>query len=92
MQTIILLTQGRRRQLMLIAMGMLICAVLFPPFQLLAGGQSLHLGFGMVFNSHIGTTDSVFLFGEILVIGALYWLADRLVVSLESSARAQPGK
>lgn len=91
LRTIALLTQSRRRLLILIAMAMLICAVLFPPFQLLAGGQSLHLGFGKVLNSHIGTIDSIFLLSEILVIGALYWLADRLLVSLESSASTRPG-
>ena len=73
-----------------LAMILLVLALMFPPFQLSAGGQSIHLGFGLVFERHVGRIDAPFLLCEVLSVMALYWLA-RQFIRVESPQEQSAG-
>jgi hypothetical protein len=63
----------------IVTMILLTVAVLFPPYYLAAGDQSVSVGFGFAFTNQIGRIDSLYLICEIIGIVALSWFANRLV-------------
>lgn len=66
-------------RLVLLAMLLVILAVIFPPFQYSTSEQSVHLGFGFVFDRRAGTVNSWYLACELAGIAMLYLLARELV-------------
>ena len=56
----------------LVAVVLTTFALLFPPFYLVQGGQTVHLGFRFVFDNQAGTINSPFLAVEILGFIAMY--------------------
>ena len=71
--------KDRPRQINVVAMVLLALALLFPPYYLTAGDQSVSMGLAFAFDKHVGRIDSMYLLCEIGGIIAMSWFAHRLV-------------
>lgn len=67
----------KRRQVNITAIFLLALAVLFPPYYVVAGGQTLSLGLGFAFSTQVGRVDSFFLLCLLAAIIAIWWFAQR---------------
>lgn len=66
------------RRINIVTMILLVIAVVFPPYYISAGDQSVSMGLGFAFTRQLGRIDSLFLACEIVGIVALSWFAHRL--------------
>ena len=69
----------KARRTNLITMIVIVLAVLFPPYYIVTADQSVSLGLGFAFTNHFGRIDAMFLLCELIGIGALSWLAHRVL-------------
>lgn len=67
----------KRRQINIATIVLLALAVLFPPYYVVAGGQTMSLGLGFAFRTQVGRVDSLFLLCVLVAIIAIWWFAQR---------------
>ena len=67
------------RRINIVTMILLAIVVLFPPYYITAGEQSVSMGLGFAFTRQLGRIDSVYLVCEIVGIVALSWFGHRRV-------------
>lgn len=89
-EALALFLQDRERQISGTAILLVVMALLFPPFTLQAGSQSVYLGFCLAFNRQVGTVDGLHLACEIFGIVAMYWLARRFFASVPNEVPDPP--
>lgn len=69
--------KDRRRQINIATVVLLALAVLFPPYYLVTGGQTVSLGPGFAFSTQVGRVDSLFLLCVLTAIIGISWFAQR---------------
>jgi hypothetical protein len=73
-----------KAKLPIAACALILFALLYPPFHLESGGQSIHLGFGFAFANHPGKVNVMYLALELASIGGLYWLLAQYLALIEA--------
>ena len=81
--------KNKPRQITIATMVLLALAVVFPPYYISAGDQSISMGLAFAFDRQIGRIDSMYLLCELGGVLALSWFAQRLV-RVEGPAQVAP--
>lgn len=80
--------KGWPQRLNIISLLLLVIALIFPPYYINTGDQSMTLGFGFAFAPQIGRIDSFYLACEIIGIAVISWFAHRLAQVANVSERS----